>query len=141
MPIDGSGVVGVNCVQGELMQGAAPLFSVVPDGLFGPLASSNREHYWLLLCRLFDEFFGPDAPLPPSLGFQRREITSAIERYLLTDDPWESEDGARISQTATTKQHDPFPPTWHDTNAKMARIWHGIHKSRAKKKGQPAVTR
>lgn len=66
-----------------------PLFSVVPDGLFGPLASPNRLHYWQLLCRLFGEFFGPDAPMPPSLGFQRREITAAIERYLLTDDPWE----------------------------------------------------
>lgn len=68
------------------------LFSVLPQGLFGPLASPNRLHYWRLLCRLFDEFFGPDAPMPPSIGFQRREITSAIERYLLTDDPWE-EDG------------------------------------------------
>jgi hypothetical protein len=61
--------------------------------LFGPLASANREHYWLLLCRLFDEFFGPDAPMPPSHGFARREITGAIERYLLTDDPWEDEEG------------------------------------------------
>jgi len=69
------------------------LFSVVPDGLFGPLASSNRLHYWQLLCQLFAEFFGPDAPMPPSIGFQRREITSAIERYLLTDDPWEDDDG------------------------------------------------
>jgi hypothetical protein len=70
-----------------------PLFSVVPGGLFGPLASANRERYWELLCRLFDEFFGPDAPLPPSIGFQRREITGAIERYLLTDDPWVDEGG------------------------------------------------
>ncbi|MBV2210226.1 MAG: hypothetical protein KUL77_11775 [Thermomonas sp.] len=69
------------------------LFSVVPAGLFGPLASPNREHYWALLCRLFDEFFGPDAPLPPSIGFQRRDITAAIERYLLADDPWDSEEG------------------------------------------------
>jgi hypothetical protein len=69
------------------------LFSVVPDGLFGPLASSNRLHYWQLLCQLFAEFFGPDAPMPPSIGFQRREITSAVERYLLTDDPWEDDDG------------------------------------------------
>lgn len=69
------------------------LFSVVPDGLFGPLASPNRAHYWLLLCRLFDEFFGPDAPLPPSAGLPRREITAALERYLLSDDPWEAEDG------------------------------------------------
>lgn len=70
-----------------------PLFVVLPAGLFGPLAGANRERYWELLCRLFDEFFGPDAPLPPSIGFQRREITAAIERYLLTDDPWESEEG------------------------------------------------
>lgn len=76
------------------MAGSLPrLFSVVPSGMFGPLASANREHYWLLLCRLFDEFFGPDAPMPPSIGLLRREITSAIERYLLSDDPWEDEEG------------------------------------------------
>lgn len=69
------------------------LFAMVPAGLFGPLAGANRERYWELLCRLFDEFFGPDAPLPPSTGFLRREITAAIERYLLTDDPWVSEEG------------------------------------------------
>lgn len=68
------------------------LFSVLPEGLFGPLASPNRRHYWRLLCRLFDEFFGPDAPMPPSTGFSRREIVSAIERYLLTDDPWDNDD-------------------------------------------------
>ncbi|PJK12860.1 hypothetical protein CO613_10875 [Lysobacteraceae bacterium NML07-0707] len=72
------------------------LFSVLPSGLFGPLASANRAHYWLLLCRLFDEFFGPDAPLPPSTGLPRREITAAIERYLLADDPWEDEDGQTL---------------------------------------------
>lgn len=70
-----------------------PLFAVLPAGLFGPLAGANRERYWELLCRLFEEFFGPDAPLPPSIGFQRREITAAIERYLLTDDPWVDEGG------------------------------------------------
>ena len=75
------------------MQGSASLFAVVPTGIFGPLASANRQHYWSLLCRLFDEFFGPDAPVPPSHGFPRREITAAIERYLLADDPWDAEDG------------------------------------------------
>src|SRR5690606_33855756 len=43
--------------------------------------------------RLFGEFFGPDAPLPPSTGLPRREITAALERYLLTDDPWEDAEG------------------------------------------------
>lgn len=70
-----------------------PLFAVLPAGVFAPLASTNRERYWALLCRLFDEYFGPEAPLPPSVGFQRREITAAIERYLLVDDPWENEEG------------------------------------------------
>ena len=62
------------------MQGSAPLFEVVPAGIFGPLASSNRQHHWALLCRLYEEFFGPDAPLAPPVGFQRREITAAIAR-------------------------------------------------------------
>jgi hypothetical protein len=79
------------------------LFSVLPEGLFGPLASPNRRHYWRLLCRLFDEFFGPDAPMPPSAGFQRREIVSAIERYLLTDDPWEADDGEAPDSPLTVR--------------------------------------
>lgn len=69
------------------------LLSIVPEGLFGPLASPNRRHYWRLLCRVFGEFFGPDAPLPPSTGLPRREITAALERYLLTGDPWEDAEG------------------------------------------------
>jgi hypothetical protein len=78
----------------EGIQDTTPsLFATIPEGLFGPLASPNRQHYWRLLCRLFEEFFGPDAPLPPSIGFQRREITAALERYLLTDDPWEDDEG------------------------------------------------
>lgn len=72
-------------------EAGSALFSLLPQGLFGPLASPNRMHYWRLLCRLFDESFGPDAPMPPSVGFPRREITAAIERYLLTDDPWEKD--------------------------------------------------
>lgn len=75
------------------MTAPPPLFDLVPKGVFGPLASANRAHYWLLLCRLFDEFLGPDAPVPPSTGFPRREITAAFERYLAADDPWEDEDG------------------------------------------------
>lgn len=65
----------------------------MPSGLFGPLASPNRAHHWQLLVRLFEEYFGPDAPLPPSTGLPRREIVAAFERFLLGDDPWEAEDG------------------------------------------------
>ncbi len=78
---------------GVTEKGSSSLFALVPAGLFGPLAAPNRARYWLLLCRLFEEFFGPDAPMVPSNGLPRREITAAIERYLLSDDPWEAEDG------------------------------------------------
>ena len=72
------------------------LFAHVPAGAFGPLASPNRERYWRLLCRLFDEYFGPDAPLPPSHGFARREIVAALERYLLAEETWEDEGDAPL---------------------------------------------
>ena len=70
-----------------------PLFAVLPPGIFSPLASPNRQHYWRLLCQLYGDRFGPDAPMPPSVGFQRRDIVADLERYLLTDDPWEADDG------------------------------------------------
>jgi hypothetical protein len=79
---------------------------MVPAGLFGPLASTNHEHYWQLLCRLFEEFFGPDAPMPPSVGFQRREITAAIERYLLVDDPWEDDEGETPDTSLTIRANN-----------------------------------
>ena len=72
------------------------LFAHVPSAAFGPLASPNRERYWRLLCRLFDEYFGPDAPLPPSHGFARREIVAALERYLLAEETWEDEGDAPL---------------------------------------------
>lgn len=78
------------------MSGSDPtpaLFAHLPDGLFGPLASPNRLHYWSILGRLYAEYFGPDAPLPPSDGYPRRELTAAIERWLLSDDPWEDDEG------------------------------------------------
>lgn len=72
---------------------APPLFTILPSGIFSPLASANRQHYWRLLTQLYRDRFGPDAPMPPSVGFQRREIVADLERYLLTDDPWEADDG------------------------------------------------
>lgn len=69
-----------------------PLLDVLPDTIFGPLASPNRRHYWRMLWQLFDEFFGPDAPLPPSAGYPRRTLVAALERYLQSDDPWADDD-------------------------------------------------
>ena len=54
----------------------APLFRVLPERLFAPLASSNRMRYWTLLCVLHARKFGPEAPLPPSHGFTTSEIVS-----------------------------------------------------------------
>lgn len=71
---------------------ATLLFERLPDRLFAPLSSANRHRYWDLLCRLHDKRFGPDAPLPPSIGFSVREIVQDIEDGLLVQDLWEAED-------------------------------------------------
>jgi hypothetical protein len=80
-----------------------PLFSAVPAGVFGPLASPNRDRYWHLLCRLYDEYFGPDAPLPPSHGYPRREIVAALERYLFAAGVWEDEDGQPLEASLAAR--------------------------------------
>jgi hypothetical protein len=69
------------------------LFQTLPGGLFGPLASANREHYWGLLIALYERFFGPEADLPPAVGIDRRDVIQAIERILESDDPWQAESG------------------------------------------------
>lgn len=70
-----------------------PLFDVLPKDLFSPLASQNREHYWLLLGMLHARYFGPDADLPPAHGWDRRELVASIVLLLDNNDPWELEAG------------------------------------------------
>ena len=72
------------------------LFERLPDRLFAPLASTNRQKFWALLCRLHTKRFGPDAPLPPSKGFSIREITQDIQEELATQDVWELEEGIQL---------------------------------------------
>jgi hypothetical protein len=68
------------------------IFERLPSKIFGPLASQNKEQYWGLLCKLNTDRFGPDAPLPPSHGYPSREIVQDIERFLLEQDTWASEE-------------------------------------------------
>lgn len=69
------------------------LFDRLPDGLFSPLASTNRRLYWPLLLRLQDQFFGPDAITTPVEGFRHRSITLEIETFLRETGGWvEDED-------------------------------------------------
>jgi Family of unknown function (DUF5716) len=82
------------------------LFDLLPDGIFAPLTAPNKRHYWRLLYQLFEDRFGPDAPLPPSVGFQRREIVSDLEGYLLTDDPWETEEGETPNTPLNTRANN-----------------------------------
>ncbi len=72
------------------------LFDALPTGLFAPLAAKNRRRYWRLLVTLYEQFFGPDAELPPPTGVERRSLIVLIERLLETDDPWEAESGADL---------------------------------------------
>jgi hypothetical protein len=73
---------------------ASLLFTRLPERLFAPLASANKQTYWGILCALYDRRFGPDAPLPPSHGFTTRDITHDIEAELVIHDSWIDEDGA-----------------------------------------------
>lgn len=69
-----------------------PLFERLPDSLFSPLASMNKQSYWAILCSLHQHFFGPDAPLPPSNGYSVKEITQKIEEELVLQSSWQREE-------------------------------------------------
>lgn len=76
-----------------VLDGRIPsLFARLPGKLFAPLSSPNRERYWSILCKLYENKFGPEAPLPPSKGYTHREVVADIERELLDQDAW-TEDG------------------------------------------------
>ncbi len=82
------------CPSGFSTARASLLFTRLPERLFAPLASPNKQTYWGILCALYDRRFGPDAPLPPSHGFTTRDITQDIEAELVIHDSWIDEDGA-----------------------------------------------
>lgn len=69
------------------------LFKLLPDRIFTPLATSNRQKYWSVLCALYRYKFGPDAPIPPTYGYLISEIYQFIENFITYDDAWEDEDG------------------------------------------------
>jgi hypothetical protein len=71
---------------GNLLQGssATGLFERLPDTLFRPLASQNRQLYWDLLVQLYEQFFGPDAPPAPEDGYLLRTVTIDVERFVST---------------------------------------------------------
>lgn len=84
-----------------------PLFKQLPDRLFAPLASPNRQRYWSLLCTLHNQRFGPDAPLPPSHGFPVQEITKGIAEDLRYQD-WESEGETTLATPLEIRANEAF---------------------------------
>lgn len=78
----------------NISSAATLLFERLPDRIFSPLASINRQHYWKLLCRLHERRFGPDAPLPPSRGFPTKTIIQDIIDELELHDAWDNEDAS-----------------------------------------------
>lgn len=69
------------------------LFERLSDRIFSPLASTNRLQYWCLLRALYRHRFGPDAPLPPSEGFARNDLTREVQAFLTYSDTWVNEEG------------------------------------------------
>lgn len=73
--------VDVNILEPKAASG---LLERLPDTIFRPLAAQNRHLYWDLLLRLYDQFFGPDAPPPPDEGYLARTVILDIERFVST---------------------------------------------------------
>lgn len=69
------------------------IFDRLPEGIFRPLASSNRRHHWDLLIHLYERLFSPDAPPVDADGLLHRTITMEIERFILTRSDWVGEEG------------------------------------------------
>ncbi len=83
------------------------LFQRLPDRLFAPLAATNRQLYWALLCMLYRKRFGPDAPLPPMDGFPARDITLDIEGALTdVDDLRDDTDGPAPVTDINVRAHN-----------------------------------
>jgi hypothetical protein len=93
-----SGIVGTPPQKGQ-ETAETLLFSRLPKHLFSPLASTNHQQYWALLCRLHRSKFGPDAPLPPSQGYLAQDMVNNIANILAIQDAWDVEDG-EISNTS-----------------------------------------
>lgn len=74
---------------------STPLFDRLPEGLFRPLAASNRRRYWDLLCRLVAELWG-DGGYSPGEEVSKTAVIGVITAQLLADDPW-LEDGEESS--------------------------------------------
>lgn len=111
------------------------LFKRLPDRLFAPLASPNRQRYWSLLCRWHEHRFGPSAPLPPSHGYPIRVIVQDIEEELQDQDIWESEDGHTHDTPLNVRANGVFNRLHESGWLRMER--HGVEK---KVTMQPAVS-
>ena len=72
-----------------------PLFERLPSGLFKPLGAPNSARYWPLICRLIEELWGAGGRAPGE-DIPRVDVTHAIERHLIADDPWEDELGTPV---------------------------------------------
>ena len=69
------------------------LFKILPDRIFAPLASPNKQRYWFVLCSLYTHKFGPESEAPPIFGYKQADIFRYIETLIQYDDLWENEDG------------------------------------------------
>jgi len=79
------------------------LFQRLPDTLFRPLASQNRQLYWDLLLHLYEQFFGPDAPPAPDDGYLARTVSIDVERFISTREWFPPEGEAPVEDTPTAR--------------------------------------
>ena len=81
----------------------ATIFDRLPYGLFQPLASRNRQNYWNLIVRLYDEYFSQEIEIPEN-GYTHRDIVIPIERFIQHDPNWVDENEADVPISVRANQ-------------------------------------
>lgn len=74
---------------------APPLFDRLPCEIFRPLGAGNNRRYWEVLHHLITQIWG-EGGRSPGEDVQKSAIIRVIESHLLSDDPWECEEGITL---------------------------------------------
>lgn len=64
------------------------LFDRLPSELFRPLAAENRHHYWRVLVRLNETYFGPDVLDVAEDGVLHRTLVREVQAYIESSPEW-----------------------------------------------------
>lgn len=81
-----------------------PLFDRLPGEIFRPLSAVNNRRYWEVLYRLISEIWG-DGGSSPGEEAQKSVVIRIIESYLVSNDPWEDDEGITPDTPTNIRAH------------------------------------